>query len=152
MQALDGLLRRHYQHKNGTELHFGPQFLPLVAKLLDEDFMLFEAARDGRPVGMLGVVRSGPVAWSAWFGIWPDRSPQRLHVHEPGLLPACGINPAALGLQTILYGTLAWTQSVDADARSSATACSIARIDRRCGRAGESYFAIHRAWFGRKLG
>lgn len=151
IEALDGFMRRHYQDKNGTDLHFGPKFLPLVADLLGEDFVLLEAVRDGRPVGMLAVVRSGPVAWSAWFGIeLIDRRNDFTYTNL--VYYHLAESAAALGLKTVLYGT----HALDTKRRRG---CQIIgnrlfyRPHRPWARPlARAYFAIHRAWFARKLG
>lgn|GEM_PF-5269713 len=149
--ALDALVRPHYRHKNGTDLHFGPEFLPLMAELLGDDFLLFEAVRDGHAVGMMGLVRSGSVAWGAWFGIeLTDRRNDFTYANLVYYHVAA--SAAALGIKTVLYGTLA----LDTKRRRG---CQIIRSrlfyrphQRHARLLARAYFGIHRAWFGRKLG
>jgi predicted N-acyltransferase len=149
--ALDALVRPHYRHKNGTDLHFGPEFLPLVSELLGDDFLLFEAVRDGHAVGMMGLVRSGSAAWGAWFGIkLTDRRNDFTYANL--VYYHLAESAASLGIKTVLYGSLA----LDTKRRRG---CHIIRsrlfyrphqpLARLLARA---YFGVHRAWFGRKLG
>jgi hypothetical protein len=149
--ALDALIRPHYRHKNGTDLHFGPEFLPLVSDLLGGDFLLFEAVRDGRVVGMVGLVRSGAVAWGAWFGI--ELTDRRNDFTYASLVYyQVAESAAALGIKTVLYGSLA----IDTKRRRGCQIIGSRLFYRPClphaRLLARMYFGIHRAWFGRKLG
>lgn len=150
-ETLYAFNRDHYRHKNGMDPHFGQQFLPYLSELLGDDFMAFEALRDGRRVGMLGAVRSGSVGWIAWFGIELIDRPNDFTYANLAYYHLADV-AAGLGLKTLLYGT----HALDAKRRRG---CQIirSRLFYRPHQPlwrllAKPYFCIHRAWFRRKLG
>jgi predicted N-acyltransferase len=150
-EELDALTRAHYRHKNGHDPVYAPAFMPQLAATLGGDFLVFEAVRDGRRVGMLAGVRSGEVAWLAWIGLaLADRKNDFTYAN------LCFYRmmdfTASLGLTTLHYGAIA----SEAKRRRG---CDIIgsrlyyRPYRRLLRWGlPPYLRLHRLWFGRKLG
>jgi predicted N-acyltransferase len=104
MQALYAITYEHHRHKSGRDLPFGPEFLPNLATALGDDLLIFEALRDGRPVGSLWVVRSGFVGWVAYVGIELRDRPNDFTYANLLFYHAADWAPA-LGLKTLLYGT-----------------------------------------------
>lgn len=103
-QALYEFTRDHHRHKNGNDPPYGPEFLPLLSKLLGDDLLVFEAVRAGERVAMLAVIRSGSVGWVAWVGMGLRDRPNDFTYAN--LVYYCAADWApALGLKTLLYGT-----------------------------------------------
>ncbi|HEY6455936.1 MAG TPA: GNAT family N-acetyltransferase [Steroidobacteraceae bacterium] len=148
--ALYRLAREHYRHKNGVDPQFEPEFLPRLATLLGDEFLLFEALREGHRIGMLGAVRSGSVGWMAWYGTeLTDRPNDFTYANLVFYHPADVATQ--LGLKTLLYGT----HALDAKRRRG---CQIlrSRLFYRPHRpltrfVAGAYFLLHRAWFRRKI-
>jgi hypothetical protein len=99
---------------------------------------------------MLAVIRSGPIAWAPWFGI--EHQDRRNDFTYANLvyyhLAACA---PALGLTTVLYGNAALQAKRLRGCRVTDSQLFY-RPRRRLWRvAARPYFALHRAWYRRKL-
>jgi predicted N-acyltransferase len=103
-QALYTLMYEHYRDKNGRDLPYGPAFLPLLMAALGEDLLVFEARREGRVVGTVFVVRSGPVGWVVSVGIELLDRPNDFTYANLLFYHAADWAPA-LGIKFLLYGT-----------------------------------------------
>jgi predicted N-acyltransferase len=143
---LYAIIRDHYRYKNSRDPLYGPQFLPLLAELLGDDLLVFEAVRAGQRVAMLAAVRSGSVGWMALIGIEPrDRRndftyPNLLFYHATDWAPA-------LGFKTLLYGTGAQQAKLRRGCRL--LACHLFyRPHRRVVRlAVRPFLSIHQTWY-----
>jgi predicted N-acyltransferase len=105
-EALFRLLRDHYRLKNGCDPPFGAQFLISLAEQLGDDFLLFEAVREGHRVGMLGGIRWGSVAWLPWYGMEQRDRPNDFTYMNLVFYHLADAAPM-LELDTLLYGNLA---------------------------------------------
>jgi hypothetical protein len=109
-QALDTLLRIHYRRKNGVEPPYAKTFMPRLVAAMPDDFLIFEARRDAQTLGMVGLVRSGDVAWVAWLGV-VDQTLRRDFTY----FNLCFYQPiaraASLGIRRMLYGNMAYQAS-----------------------------------------
>ena len=150
VEALFRLLRDHSRLKNGWDPPFGAQFLISLAEQLGDDFLLFEAVRGGRRVGMLGGVRWGSVAWLPWYGMEARDRPNDFTYMNLVFYHLADV-ASALGLDTLLYGNLA----LDAKRRRG---CDIHanHLYYRPHSLGvrwllRPYFWAHRQWYWRKL-
>jgi predicted N-acyltransferase len=94
----------HYRDKNGRDLPFGPAFLPLLMAALGDDFLIFEARREGRVVGTVFVVRSGCVGWVVSVGIELLDRPNDFTYANLLFYHAADWAPG-LGIKSLLYGT-----------------------------------------------
>lgn len=149
-EALYRLLRDHHRLKNGWDPPFDAQFLISLAQQLGDDFLLFEAVREGRRVGMLGGVRWQSVAWLPWYGMEPRDRPNDFTYANLVFYHVADAAPK-LGLRTLLYGNLA----LDAKRRRGCDihANHLFYRPRSLGvrRLLRPYFWVHRQWYWRKL-
>lgn len=149
-RAFHALAREHYLHKNGREPPYGPEFLPQLIPALGDDFLTFEAEREGKRVAMLGVVRSGSVGWLSWLGIELRDRPNDFTYANICFyhLADCA---AALGLKTLLCGNGAYRAKLMRGCRLIASRLFY-RPQRPLARlVARPYFGVHRAWSRRKF-
>jgi predicted N-acyltransferase len=147
--ALYAITRDHYQHKNGCDPIYGPQFLSQLSKALGDDLLVFEAVRDGERVAMLGVVRSEAVGWVAWVGIeLLDRPNDFTYANIVFYHPSDWA--PHLGLKTLVYGNVAQTAKSRRGCRL--LPCGVFYRPRRkvFRLLARPYLALHQAWFQRK--
>jgi predicted N-acyltransferase len=149
-QALYDVAREHCRYKNGHDPLYAREFLPQLSQSLPDDFLIFEATRDGRRVGMLGVVRSGSVGWMAWYGMEPYDRPNDFTYASMNFYHMAD-SASALGLKNLLYGPTA----LDAKRRRGCQVVT-SHLFYRPRRAplrviAKPYFWLHRAWYRRKL-
>jgi predicted N-acyltransferase len=148
-EALYVIAREHYRYKNGTELFFGPQFLPLLLKLAGEDFLIFEAVRNDKCAAMLGVLRSGTVGWAQWIGVDVRDRPNDFTYANLMFYQMAECAPA-LGLKSLLYGTAVQKAKVRRGCRSLVShlfyrpRSPIGRLLAR------PFLRLHQAWYHRK--
>lgn len=149
-RALDALARSHYKGKNGVEPPYGPEFLPRLLAGLPEDFLVFEARRGEQVLGMIGLVRSGTVAWAAWVGL-VDQDQRRDFTYFNLCFYHVAARAASLGIRRLLYGNGAYRAKLIRGCElvvhpvfyrpRSAVARALA----------PSSLRIHRAWYRRKF-
>jgi len=148
-EALCAIARDHWRHKNGSDPFYGPRFMPLLSNLLGDDFLIFEAVRDGKCTAMLGVVRSGSVGWMQWIGVDPRDRPNDYTYANLSFYHAADWGPA-LGLKTLLYGTAVQQAKVWRGCRSIASHVYYRPQRPMVRPVARAYLSVHRAWLRRK--
>jgi predicted N-acyltransferase len=150
VQDLERLAREHHRQKNRREPNYGPRFLPQLQQRLGEDLLIFEAARAGKRIAMLGAVRSGSVGWVSWFGIEAtDR--QNDFTYANLAYYHLADRATALGLKTLTYGTAALEAKRLRGCKVSASQLFYRPRRRLLRLLARPYFALHGAWYRRKL-
>jgi predicted N-acyltransferase len=150
VRELARLARDHYRHKNGREPLEDREFLPNLAAMLGDDLLMFEAARDGQRVAMLGLVRSGTVGWVSWLGFETRDRPNDFTYYNLGFYELAD-SAAALGIKTLLYGNSALKAKLKRGCRLTASHLFYRPHQRFFRLAAKPFFSLHRAWYRRKL-
>jgi predicted N-acyltransferase len=148
-RALYALVREHYQHKNGRDPPYGPEYLAQLNESLGDDLLILEALRGAARVAVLVVVRSGATGWGAMFGMdLRDRANDFTYANL--LFYSAADWAPALGLKTLLYGTGAEQAKLRRGCRLL-TSHLYYRPRRPIGRMlAAPYLRMHRAWQRRK--
>jgi predicted N-acyltransferase len=146
----DELARRHFRHKNGTEPLFAGDFFERLSHSLGKDFLLFEAARAGKVIAMLGGVRSADIVWVPWVGFEsPGMDTDFTYFNLAYYTPAD--YAPSVGIRRLIYGNSVY----QAKRRRGCTLVrcfamyrprsALSRV------VSKPFFSFHRAWYGRKL-
>lgn len=149
-RALDRLTRAHYRRKNGTEPDYGAEFFPQLIGMLPLDFLISEARRGDQVLGMLGVIRSGDVAWAPWIGA-VDPGQRRDFTYFNLVFYHLAAHAAELGIRRIWYGNAAYKAKLLRGCELVSSPIFY-RPDTAGGRGlARLYMPIHRAWYRRKF-
>jgi predicted N-acyltransferase len=146
---LDAFARAHFRHKNRSNPSYSPELLARLATGLGDDFLLYEAVRDGRRVGMMGAVRSGEVGWLGWIGIEQHERPNDFTYISMAFYEPADWAPA-LGLKSLIYGTAAVETKTKRGCRVIPShiffrpRTPLARLP------AALYFLLHRLWYRQK--
>ncbi|MGZ8463395.1 MAG: GNAT family N-acetyltransferase, partial [Candidatus Deferrimicrobiaceae bacterium] len=144
------LALEHYRHMNGRDLPYGPRFMPELVRTLGDDFLVFQAEREGRCVAMASFVRSGTVGWGSCFGIDLRERPNDFTYFNIAYyhLADCA---AELGIRTLLYGNGACQAKKARGCRLTESRLFYRPHLPLIRFAASPFFRIHRAWYRRKL-
>lgn len=148
--ALYAFASDHYRHKNGLDPVFAPDFFSRLAAMTGDDFLLFEARRNGTRTALLGALRSEDTAWITWVGFDKrDRQNDFTYFNLAFYLPA--EYAASAGIRTLLYGNSVYGAKLRRGCRM--VRCGLLyRPDSALARgAARPFFRAHRAWYRRKF-
>ncbi len=143
------LAHGHYLQKNASEPAYTTDFFARLAPELGEDFLLFEARRNDVRTALLGVVRSGELAWVAWVGFEAVNRPRDFTYFNLVFYALAEYAPSA-GIRRMLYGNGAYEAKLRRGCQLRR--CSVFyRPHRSAWRAAaRPFFVVHRAWHRRK--
>ena len=143
------LAHGHYRQKNGSEPAYTADFFVRLAQELGEDFLFFEARRGDVRTALLGVVRSGEIAWVSWVGFEAENRPRDFTYFNLVYYALAEYAPSA-GIRKLLYGNGAYEAKLRRGCQL--TQCSVfyrpySAVVRAAAR---PFFVVHRAWHRRK--
>ena len=148
-QALYEFASRHYRLKNGVEPVYAPDFFLRLASMLGEDFLLFEARRNGARTAMLGAVRSAEVAWVTWLGFDANERPNDFTYFNLAYYALAAFAPVA-GIRTLLYGNGAYDAKLRRGCRMTRCGAFYRPHSSLMRGIASCFFLAHRTWYKQK--
>jgi len=149
VMALYRLAHSHYIHKNGAEPAYTPDFFLRLAAALGEDLLIFEAQRNGSRTAMIGLVRSGELAWAAWLGFESNDRPADFTYFNLAYYALAEYAPTA-GIRKLLYGNTTYDAKSRRGCRISPCTLFYRPHSQLMRSVVRLFFRIHRAWHRRK--
>jgi predicted N-acyltransferase len=149
VMALYRLARSHYLHKNGAEPAYTSDFFLRLAAALGEDLLIFEAQRNGSRTAMIGLVRSGELAWAAWLGFESIDRPDDFTYFNLAYYALAEYAPT-VGIRKLLYGNTAYDAKSRRGCRISPCTLFYRPHSQLMRSVVRPFFKIHRAWHRRK--
>ena len=149
-RTLRSIASEHYRRKNGEDPDYPEDLFVGLAATLPEDFIIFEARRGERLLGMASMLRNGPVAWASWMGMLDNEARQDFTYFNLCYYQVAAEAPA-LGIRKILYGTTAYAAKLQRGCvlvTNPVLYRPHARLTRLLAR---PYVRFHREWYRRKF-
>jgi len=149
-RTLASIAIEHYRRKNGEDPGYSPDLFVQLATGLPDDFIIFEARRGERLLGMASMLRSGPVAWASWMGMLQDEARQDFTYFNLCYYHIAAAAPT-LGIKRILYGTTAYAAKLQRGCEMVVNPVLYrprALLTRLLAR---PYVRFHRQWYLRKF-
>lgn len=143
------LAHTHYRQKNGSEPAYTQDFFARLAQELGEDFLLFEARRNDVRTALLGVVRSGEVAWVSWVGFEAVNRPRDFTYFNLVYYALAEYAPPA-GIRRLLYGNGAYEAKLRRGCQLRQCSIFYRPHGAAMRAAARPFFVVHRAWHRRK--
>ena len=149
VMALYRLAHSHYLHKNGAEPAYTQDFFLRLAAALGEDLLIFEAQRNGSRTAMLGVARSGELAWVTWLGFESIDRPDDFTYFNLVYYALAEYAPT-VGIRKLLYGNTAYDAKLRRGCRISPCTLFYRPHSQLIRPVVRLFFSIHGAWHRRK--